>query len=195
MARTVYYQHDGAMLHFNQLVRQYLNHKFPNQWIGRGSAENRPSRSPDLNPLDYDVWGYRKAILYAHRVTTREELLQRILSAARSINNTAVLRKFTSSLVTRVRKFIQAHGGHFEQFAWVLKGQSVTVHLTTQLKKCTIKAPLSFLTHLLYFKNSELSNPCQLNPCVYEVFDSESALELNPEVVILTPGTPYIHIS
>jgi len=29
-----------------------------------------------------------------------------------------------------------------------------------------------------------------LDPCVYEVFDSESALELNPEVVTLTPGTP-----
>jgi len=29
-----------------------------------------------------------------------------------------------------------------------------------------------------------------LDPCVYGVFDSESALELNTEVVTLTPGTP-----
>jgi len=58
-----------------------------------------------------------KAMVYAHKVNTREELLQRILSAARSINNAAVLRKFTSSVVTRVRKFIQADGEHFEQFA------------------------------------------------------------------------------
>jgi len=29
-----------------------------------------------------------------------------------------------------------------------------------------------------------------MDPCVYDVFDSESALELNPEVVTLTPGTP-----
>jgi len=28
-----------------------------------------------------------------------------------------------------------------------------------------------------------------LDPCVDDVFDSESALELNPEVVTLTPGT------
>jgi hypothetical protein len=40
-----------------------------------------------------------------------------ILSAARSINNAAVLRDVTSSLVRRLRKFIQAAGGHFEQFA------------------------------------------------------------------------------
>jgi len=28
--------------------------------------------------------------------------------------------------------------------------------------------------------------------CVYDVSDSESALELNPEVVTLTPGTFYV---
>jgi hypothetical protein len=55
-----------------------------------------------------------KAIVYAHKVNTGEELLQRILSAARNINNAAVLRKVTSSLVTRVGKCIQADGGHFE---------------------------------------------------------------------------------
>ena len=31
-----------------------------------------------------------------------------------------------------------------------------------------------------------------MDSCVYEVFDSESALELKPEVVTLTPGTPRI---
>ena len=72
-----------------------------------------------------------KDMVYAHKVNMTEELLQRILSAARSINNAAVLRNFTSSLVTRVRKHIQADGGHFEQFAWVLNGESVIVHLTT----------------------------------------------------------------
>jgi hypothetical protein len=54
----------------------------------------------DLNPLDYQVSGYIKAMVYAHKVNTREELLQRILRAARSTNNAAVLRKGTSSLVT-----------------------------------------------------------------------------------------------
>ena len=125
--RQMYYQHGGAPPHFSQVVRQYLNHKFPKRWIGRGGAQNWPSRSPDLNPLDYHVWGYMKAMVCAHKVNTREELLQRILSAAGSINNAAVLRRVTSSLATRVRKCIQTDGGHFEQFAWVLNGQSVVV--------------------------------------------------------------------
>jgi hypothetical protein len=38
-------------------------------------------------------------------------------TAARSINNAAVIHRVTISLATRVRKFIQADGGHSEQFA------------------------------------------------------------------------------
>jgi len=58
-----------------------------------------------------------KAMVYVHKVNTRKELFQRILSAARSIYNAAVLRNVTSSLVTRVRKCIPADGGHFEKFS------------------------------------------------------------------------------
>jgi len=134
----MYYQHDGAPPHFSQVVRQYLHHKFPNQWIDHGSAQNWPPQSPDLNPSDYHVWGYMRAMVYAHKVNTKEELLQQILSTVRSINNAAVLHKFTSPLVTHVRKCIQADGGHFEQLARVLNGESVTVHLTTYLNKCTM---------------------------------------------------------
>jgi len=75
------------------------------------------------------MWGYTKPMVYAHKLNTRE-LLQRILSAARSLKNAAVLRRFASSLVTEVTKYSQADGGHFEQFAGVLNGESVTVHLT-----------------------------------------------------------------
>jgi hypothetical protein len=123
--------------HFNQVVRQYPNHKFPNRWIGRSGVQNWPQRSPELNPLYYHVWGYVKAMVYAHKVNTREELLKRILNAARSSNNAAMLRRVTDYLATRVRKCIQADGGHFEQFAWVLNGESVTEHLTAELNKCT----------------------------------------------------------
>ena len=110
----MYYQHDGALPHYSQVVRQYLNH---NRWNGHGSAQNWPPRSPDLNPLDYHVWGYMKAMVYAHKVNTREELLQQILSAVRSINNAAVLHKTTSSLTTLVKKCIQGDRGHFKQVA------------------------------------------------------------------------------
>jgi len=72
--RQMYYQDDGAPSHFSQVVRQYLNHNFPNRWIGRGGTKNWPPRSPDLNPLDYNVWGYMEVMVYAHKVNTTEEL-------------------------------------------------------------------------------------------------------------------------
>jgi len=66
----MYYQHDGVPPHVSQGVRQYLNHKFPNRWIGHGGAQKCSPRSPGLNPLNYHVWGYLKAMVYAHERRT-----------------------------------------------------------------------------------------------------------------------------
>ena len=167
-------------------ARQYPNHRFPTPWIGHGGAQNWPPLSPDLNPLDYHGWGYMKAIAYVQKVKTREELLQRILSAARSISNAAVLRIVTSCLIIRARKCIQADGGHFEQCARVLNSQSVTAHLTTYLNKCTMLLfPFSFI-----YCTSKTHNSWTVANWTHVCFDSESALELNREVLTLTPGTP-----
>jgi hypothetical protein len=95
----MYYKSDGATRHFRQVVRQYLNQQFEN----RGVTQNWPPRSPDLYSLEYYVWSFVKAMVYARKLNTTEELLQRILSTATCINNTVVLRKFASSLITRVR--------------------------------------------------------------------------------------------
>jgi hypothetical protein len=54
--------------------------------------------------------------------------------------------------------------------------------------------PLSFQIYLLYFKNSQLLKRRELDPCVYDVFDSESAQELNPEVGTLTRGSLCIKV-
>ena len=136
--RQMYYKNDETPSHFSQAICQYLNQISQIDGLVVAVTQNLPTRSSDLNPLDYHMWGYMKAMMFACKVNTREELLQRILSAARSINNAAVLRKVTSSLVSRVRKCIQADGEHFEQFAWMLNGESVTIHLTTSLNKCTM---------------------------------------------------------
>jgi len=55
-----------------------------------------------------------KATVYARKVNTRA-VDQQILSAAKCINNAAVLHKLTSSLVTQARKCIQPHESHFEK--------------------------------------------------------------------------------
>jgi hypothetical protein len=97
-------------------------------------------------PIRLPCVGYMKAMVYVHKVN-RRELLQWILSTARNINNVALLCKVTSSLVTQVRKYIQADEGHFEQFTWALNGESVAVYLTTYVSKCTM---LLFRSQFIY---------------------------------------------
>jgi hypothetical protein len=53
------FQHDRAP-HYTQLVMQHLNDTFHNGWIGHGSTINWTPRSPDLNPLDFCLWGWMK---------------------------------------------------------------------------------------------------------------------------------------
>lgn len=45
--RQCYWQLDGAPPHFEIHVRQYLNEKFGERWIGRGGPVAWPPRSPD----------------------------------------------------------------------------------------------------------------------------------------------------
>ncbi|KAJ8910687.1 hypothetical protein NQ315_015395 [Exocentrus adspersus] len=58
------FQQDGAGPHNAALVTQYLNNRFPNNWIGTHGPVAWPPRSPCLNPLDYFFWGYLKNKVY-----------------------------------------------------------------------------------------------------------------------------------
>jgi hypothetical protein len=48
-----WFQQDGAPPHFGNTVRQFLNERLPNKWIGRDGFLAWPPRSPDLTPLDF----------------------------------------------------------------------------------------------------------------------------------------------
>lgn len=73
-----------------------------------------PPRSPDLNPLDYFLWGYLKDKVYtAVPINTVEELTARILAAVRTITP-EMLQGAVSGLVRRAQLCIEADGGHFE---------------------------------------------------------------------------------
>jgi hypothetical protein len=133
---TLHAQHDAAAPHFSRIVTLHLNQQFPNT-IGCGGGQKWPPRSPDLNPLDDQVWDYMKTTLCASKTNTGGELLGRILDAARRINNAAVLRKVTRRMITRVGKRTKADRGHFDQPEWVVNYVIVTVQLTTVFNKHT----------------------------------------------------------
>ncbi|EZA59696.1 hypothetical protein X777_16395 [Ooceraea biroi] len=56
LRNRMWFMHDGAPPHFSLTVRQFLNRKFANRWIGRGTQRPNhlwPARSPNLNPVDF----------------------------------------------------------------------------------------------------------------------------------------------
>jgi hypothetical protein len=113
----MWFQHDGAPPHFAVDVRDYLNEAYGDRWIGRGGPVAWPPRSPDLNPLDFYLWGHVKEIVYKEPVNTREELLQRIRRAFENIRAIRhICRRVRSSLRRRLNACVDADGGHFQHF-------------------------------------------------------------------------------
>ncbi|KZC08482.1 hypothetical protein WN55_10682 [Dufourea novaeangliae] len=53
----MWYQHGGCPAHSTRLVKQILDLKFPNGWIGRTGIVTWPLRSPDLTPMDLFFMG------------------------------------------------------------------------------------------------------------------------------------------
>jgi hypothetical protein len=78
----IYFQHDGAPPLFSCTVIQYLNNTFSDWWIGCGGTYKWPARSPDLNPMDYGLWGWMESQVYEIEVNTWDELPAYILAAS-----------------------------------------------------------------------------------------------------------------
>lgn len=112
----MWYQHDGAPCHNGRNVIMWLNTHYPGRWIGRGGPVNWPARSPDLNPLDFYLWGHMKQLVYSVEIDTREQLLERILNAAIEIRNNGQVARVYDSLIRRAHACIRAQGAQFEQF-------------------------------------------------------------------------------
>lgn len=82
---TIWFQQDGAPPHYGIHVRHYLDAIFDNRWIGRRGHIEWPARSPDLNPLDFFLWGHLKSVVYKNRPQNLEELKNRIREQIRAI--------------------------------------------------------------------------------------------------------------
>lgn len=115
LRRQAYFMHDGAPAHFGVNVRQYLNATYQDRWIGRGGPQAWPPRSPDLNPLDFCLWGYLKSLVYTTPITNIIELRNRIVASCNDIRNTpGIFNRIRRSMRQRVDSCILARGGHFQ---------------------------------------------------------------------------------
>lgn len=111
--QRMWLQLDGAPAHFHIAVRNFLNQRFENRWIGRGGPHNWPARSPDLTCVDFFLWGYVKNIVYEIPPTTRENMENRILSAFQTITP-QMLTRVRNSFRKRVQLCIENDGAQVE---------------------------------------------------------------------------------
>ncbi|GBN36511.1 hypothetical protein AVEN_10573-1 [Araneus ventricosus] len=83
------------------------------QVIGCGGCVEWPPRSPDLNPLDFSLWGYIKQRLYATPPPTLQELRNSITDACASVSP-AMLYNVQREVQSRVQMCIVVEGHYFE---------------------------------------------------------------------------------
>lgn len=94
-----------------------LNANYPNKWIGRNGPIAWPPRSPDLNSLDFFLWGLLKAKVYVRPVENVEDLRQRIHDAFDAIRAMpGIFERVFESMKRRVEACLLANGRNFEQF-------------------------------------------------------------------------------
>ena len=74
-----------AAAHFGRQVPEYLTRTYNDRWIGQGGPITWPTRSLDLTPIDFFLWGHIKALIYMSPVGSEEDLIAHIVEAAASI--------------------------------------------------------------------------------------------------------------
>lgn len=113
LKNNMYFHQDGAGPHNARIVRDYLNETYEERWIGTNGPVRWPPRSPDLNPLDFYLWGYIKDKVYSRPPTTLADLRNRVTQAFQAIANDE-LRNVVRCTLNRTQLCVAENGYHFE---------------------------------------------------------------------------------
>ncbi|KAJ4449634.1 hypothetical protein ANN_01038 [Periplaneta americana] len=108
-----FFRQDGAPPHYANQIRDYLNTRFPNKWIGRSGSIEWPPRSPHLTPLDFFLWEYVKSIVYRTPVQDLADFRRRIVDACASVTP-VMLRNTWREIEYRLDIVRATRGAHVE---------------------------------------------------------------------------------
>jgi hypothetical protein len=97
--------HDGAPAHFDHVVRDHLNERFHQWWIGRGVLATQITRPHFIRFLN--LWDYLNTVVYATPVNHIENLWERVQNACQVIrDDNLVFGRIRQSCVRRVQAFV-----------------------------------------------------------------------------------------
>ncbi|GFS59491.1 transposable element Tcb2 transposase [Trichonephila clavipes] len=107
--QELWFQQDDATCHTARATIDLLKDTFGDRLISRFGLVNWPPRSCDLTPLDYFLWGYVKALVYADKPQTLDHLednIHRVIADIRPQMLEKVIEHWTFRL-----DYIQASRG------------------------------------------------------------------------------------
>ncbi|CAH2002658.1 unnamed protein product [Acanthoscelides obtectus] len=106
----LHFQQDGAPAHNSRGTYHFLSTTFNDQWIGTNGPIPWPPRSPDLNPLDYFLWGYLKNQIYKRRYDNLDALKTAVREKITQIDGRTIL-KTVRAVEKPAQKCIEEQGG------------------------------------------------------------------------------------
>ena len=122
-----WFQQDGATCHTTKNVLKWLEQKFQTRIISRNADKrnrggvNWPSRSPDLNPLDFWYWSHVQKLVkdgcqvnnqYVHPATI-EEIMEKVEQASATLTPD-VIKKSCRNIRKRAQMCLDQNGKHFQ---------------------------------------------------------------------------------
>ncbi|GBN42518.1 hypothetical protein AVEN_208829-1 [Araneus ventricosus] len=88
---------------------------YPARWIEHGRPVAWPSRSPNLNPLNFFLLGHMKSLMYETPVDSVEDVVARIIVTADKINTPPeIFERVHQSFLRRCELCNDKRGRHFE---------------------------------------------------------------------------------
>ena len=107
--RNLVFQQDSAPCHTATRVAEFLRTENIDFW----TKEDWPPNSPDLNPLDYGIWGMLEQEVYRKPPKNLQDLESKIRRAWESLDLSKVNRCI-DRFKGRLRQCEDAKGSHFE---------------------------------------------------------------------------------
>ena len=107
------FQQDGATPHTSNLALTFLRDVFGDRLISKRALHEWAPYSPDLNPLDFFLWGYLKDRVYANTPTTLEELKTSVERHTQEIP-LQMCQIVIANFKRRLTACIRQKGAHFE---------------------------------------------------------------------------------
>jgi hypothetical protein len=105
---------DGALAHFSRAARDVLSNTYHERQIGRGGPTAWPQRSPDLNPLDFYLWGHLKPFVYATPDKGKARNLRIVDACQTNRNYPGIYERMQRSAMRRVDALTESQGEHSE---------------------------------------------------------------------------------